>query len=83
MNNTLSLIERTKELFIVDIKSHDKELEEIVTNPSFLVIGGLESIGQTVTKEIFKRNHKKLHLVDILNNSKICCNFIRLSQWIN
>jgi len=33
------------------------------------VIGGAGSIGQAVTKEIFKRNPKKLHVVDISENN--------------
>ena len=41
------------------------ELSKIVSNSTFLVIGGAGSIGQAVTKEIFKRNPKKLHVVDI------------------
>jgi len=38
-------------------------------NSDFLVIGGAGSIGQAVTKEIFKRNPKKLHVVDISENN--------------
>jgi len=34
-----------------------------------LVIGGAGSIGQAVTKEIFKRHPKKLHVVDISENN--------------
>ena len=32
----------------------------------FLVLGGAGTIGQATTKEIFKRNPKKLHVVDIV-----------------
>ncbi|MFH4134527.1 polysaccharide biosynthesis protein, partial [Acinetobacter baumannii] len=35
----------------------------------FLVLGGAGSIGQAVVKEIFKRNPKKLHVVDISENN--------------
>jgi len=71
MNNILNLIGRTKELFVDDIKIHDKELRKIVSNSSFLVIGGAGSIGQAVTKEIFKRDPKKLHVVDISENNMV------------
>ncbi|WP_268034975.1 UDP-N-acetylglucosamine 4,6-dehydratase [Algoriphagus sp. PAP.12] len=37
----------------------------------FLVLGGAGSIGQAVTKEIFKRNPKKLHVVDISENNLV------------
>jgi len=46
-------------------------LSKIVGTSSFLVIGGAGSIGQAVTKEIFKRNPKKLHVVDISENNMV------------
>jgi len=69
--NILSLIGRSKELFEHDISSNNKILEEIIKKSSFLVIGGAGSIGQAVTKEIFKRNPKKLHVVDISENNMV------------
>lgn len=71
MNNMLSLIGRKKELFCDDINKYEVELKEIVSSSSFLVIGGAGSIGQAVTKEIFKRNPKKLHVVDISENNMV------------
>lgn len=69
--NILSLIGRNEELFSADITSHEKELTKIVSTTRFLVIGGAGSIGQAVTKEIFKRNPKKLHVVDISENNMV------------
>ncbi len=69
--NILSLIGRDKELFEDDIAKHDKELEEIVSSSRFLVIGGAGSIGSAVVKEIFQRNPKKLHVVDISENNMV------------
>ena len=71
MNNILSLIGRTKNLFEDDIKSLDKDLKEIVSSSSFLVIGGAGSIGSAVTKEIFIRDPKKLYVVDISENNLV------------
>ena len=71
MNNILKLIGRDEELFLEDIENHNKKLKEIVSSSSFLVIGGAGSIGQAVTKEIFKRNPKKLHVVDISENNMV------------
>jgi len=68
-NITLDLIGRTKELFEEDISKHENLLNDEVSSSSFLVIGGAGSIGQAVTKEIFKRNPKKLHVVDINENN--------------
>lgn len=71
MLSILSLIGREKELFVQDVSGHDAELCRIVASSSFLVIGGAGSIGQAVTKEIFKRNPRKLHVVDISENNMV------------
>jgi len=69
--NILKLIGRDSELFEDDIKTYSKELNEIVKNSRFLVVGGAGSIGSAVVKEIFKRNPKKLHVVDISENNLV------------
>ncbi|AVF58844.1 UDP-N-acetylglucosamine 4,6-dehydratase [Vibrio diabolicus] len=71
MSNILSLIGRTDALFTQDISNHEVELSKIVSESRFLVLGGAGSIGQAVTKEIFKRNPKKLHVVDISENNMV------------
>ncbi len=71
MNSILSLIGRDKELFVDDINQHEADLLNIVANSRFLVLGAAGSIGQAVTKEIFKRNPKKLHAVDISENNMV------------
>ena len=71
MDFTLELIGRTSELFEDDINKHNDELKSLVSSSSFLVIGGAGSIGQAVTKEIFKRNPQKLHVVDISENNMV------------
>ena len=67
----LNLIGRDQELFKEDIGNHEEELIAIVSQSKFLVIGGAGSIGQAVTKEIFKRNPKKLHVIDISENNMV------------
>jgi FlaA1/EpsC-like NDP-sugar epimerase len=69
--NTLNIINRTTELFTPDIATHETRLSETVSTSRFLVIGGAGSIGQAVTKEIFKRNPRKLHVVDISENNMV------------
>ena len=71
MNSILPLIGRTDALFTQDIAHHEAELSRIVSDSRFLVLGGAGSIGQAVTKEIFKRNPKKLHVVDISENNMV------------
>jgi len=69
--NYLSLIGRDKELFGDDIGCQRTLVEKIVTKSRFLVIGGAGSIGQAITKEIFKRDPKSLHVVDISENNMV------------
>jgi FlaA1/EpsC-like NDP-sugar epimerase len=69
--NILDLIGRKKELFIEDVQDHEIELAKIVSTSKFLVIGGAGSIGSATTKEIFKRNPQKLHVVDISENNMV------------
>jgi len=69
--NRLKLIGREKELFHDDIKQHRKELSKIISESSFLVIGGAGSIGQAVVKELFTRKPNKLHVVDISENNLV------------
>jgi len=71
MNSVLSLIGRDKELFFADVQNSEAKLTEIVSSSRFLVLGGAGSIGQAVTKEIFKRNPAKLHVVDISENNLV------------
>lgn len=71
MDSILRLIGRDAELFSSDISRHEKELSQRVENASFLVLGGAGSIGQAVTKEIFKRKPAKLHVVDINENNLV------------
>jgi len=71
ITNILNLIGRKTELFGQDIKSFNSDLCEIVRSSSFLVIGGAGSIGQAVTREIFKRNPRCLHVVDISENNMV------------
>ena len=69
MKEILKLIGRDKLLFSDDIVQNARHLNNAVLNSTFLVIGGAGSIGQAVSKEIFKRNPKKLHVVDISENN--------------
>jgi FlaA1/EpsC-like NDP-sugar epimerase len=71
MDNILQLIGRNKALFSDDVSGNEKELKRIVSESRFLVLGGAGSIGQAVTKEIFKRSPKKLHVVDISENNMV------------
>jgi FlaA1/EpsC-like NDP-sugar epimerase len=71
MENILGLIGRNKNLLVTDVDQVEEEISRKVTSSSFLILGGAGSIGQAVTKEIFKRNPKKLHVVDISENNLV------------
>lgn len=69
--NILKLVGRTAPLFDEDVANNEATLSEQVQSSKFLVIGGAGSIGQAVTREIFKRNPKALHVVDISENNMV------------
>ena len=69
--NILNLIGRERALFTEDIASHEEGMAKIIKSASFLVIGAAGSIGQAVTKEIFKRNPALLHCLDVNENNLV------------
>ena len=70
-HSILRLIGRDTPLFDSDIGTLDAQLRERVEGARFLVIGGAGSIGQAVTREIFKRNPAVLHVADISENNMV------------
>ena len=67
----LNIINRSNTLFEEDLLNQNQYISDLVKGCSFLVIGAAGTIGQSVTKEIFKRNPKKLHAVDISENNLV------------
>jgi len=67
--NILELIGRSTPLFKHDIEQFDSELNNKISTSSFLILGGAGSIGQSVVKEIFKRNPRIIHIVDLNENN--------------
>lgn len=65
------LIDRESNLFVNDLKKFGQIIDKRVTRGSFLVLGGAGSIGQAVCKEIFKRNPRRLFVVDISENNLV------------
>lgn len=65
------MVGREDPLFDRDVTTHATELSELVSKSKFLVVGGAGSIGQAVTREIFKRNPAVLHVVDISENNMV------------
>jgi len=71
MNQILHLLNRKEKIFKEDIHNNEKEISESLFNSKVLVIGGAGTIGQATTKEIFKRNPKTLHIVDLSENNLV------------
>ena len=69
--NLLKLINRNSNLFQEDVSKFNSEMQNIISDSKFLIIGGAGSIGQSVSKEIFKRNPLALHIVDISENNLV------------
>ena len=69
--NILELVGRSEPLFDRDVYQHEEALSELIKTSRFLVIGGAGSIGQAVSREIFKRDPKTLHVVDISENNMV------------
>ena len=70
-NETLALVGRNNPLFTPDIQKNKENIDNAVSRGKFLVLGGAGTIGQAVTNEIFKRNPKLLHVVDISENNLV------------
>ena len=69
--NILGLVGRNEALFDKDIQALDSKLRNEIEKSKFLVIGAAGSIGQAVTQEIFNRNPRVLHAVDISENNLV------------
>lgn len=70
-DNILGLIGRTGPLFEKDIADNEKEISRMIESSRFLVIGGAGTIGSAICRELFDRNPKVLHVVDISENNMV------------
>ncbi len=69
--NIMQIVGRTRPLFDADVTSREQELRERISGARILVIGGAGTIGQAVSRELFKRDPKALHVVDISENNMV------------
>lgn len=65
----LSLVGRSTSLFDEDVADHEHEIRELVSGARFLLIGGAGTVGTAITKELFARFPRALHVVDINENA--------------
>jgi FlaA1/EpsC-like NDP-sugar epimerase len=71
LNDVLQLIGRDSELFVEDLAEHEAEISDLVQASKILVIGGAGSIGRSTVKQIFRRNPRALHIVDLSENNMV------------
>lgn len=71
MRNVLDIVARSKPFLKEDVKTFEQELRQKIISSKFLVIGGAGSIGQAVSKELFRRSPKKIDVVDINENNLV------------
>ena len=70
-SDILSIVGRSEPLFDADVSRCEDDLGRLISESSFLVIGGAGSIGQAVCTEIFKRDPRVLHVVDLSENNLV------------
>jgi FlaA1/EpsC-like NDP-sugar epimerase len=68
-SDILSLIGRSQPLFAEDLVRFGKAMDEAVRAARFLVVGGAGSIGSAVVRELFRRQPRVLHVVDVSENN--------------
>ncbi len=71
MENPLRLIGRSRPLFEQDLTAFEGDLKRLVTAGRILVVGGGGSIGRAVVKQLFARDPRILHVVDISENNLV------------
>jgi FlaA1/EpsC-like NDP-sugar epimerase len=69
--NIMQIVGRTRPLFDADVSAREAELRERIEGARILVIGGAGTIGQAVVRELFKRDPRALHVVDISENNLV------------
>jgi len=67
----MQIVGRTRPLFDADVAAHESELKSLTQSARILVIGGAGTIGQAVVRELFKRDPKALHVIDISENNLV------------
>ncbi|MBI4965388.1 MAG: UDP-N-acetylglucosamine 4,6-dehydratase [Desulfomonile tiedjei] len=71
MNDVLKLIGRDVELFVDDLAEHEARLRGLLEQSKILIIGGAGSIGRATVREVFQRNPRVLHVIDINENNLV------------
>lgn len=65
----LALVGRSQALFASDLARHGPAMDDAVRGGRFLIVGGAGSIGSAVVRELFARQPRVLHVVDLSENN--------------
>ncbi|MDA9012524.1 polysaccharide biosynthesis protein [Alphaproteobacteria bacterium] len=65
------IFNRTSSLTKQDVAANESQLKDIIQKSSFLVVGAAGTIGSAVSREIFSRHPKLLHICDINENNLV------------
>ncbi|WP_153558919.1 UDP-N-acetylglucosamine 4,6-dehydratase [Roseimaritima sediminicola] len=69
LDSLLELIGRDAPLFTEDLRKHEQTLAAEIADSRFLVVGGAGSIGGAVVRELFAKNPRALHVIDMSENN--------------
>ena len=71
LDRMLPLIGRKEPLFTRDMEKWEEDIYSMIHDSRFLVIGGAGTIGSSICREIYARDPKLLHVVDISENNLV------------
>lgn len=65
------LIGRDRDMFVEDVAKHETDIRSAFQGARVLILGGAGSIGKEITEQIFSRNPRALHVVDLSENNLV------------
>jgi UDP-N-acetylglucosamine 4,6-dehydratase len=71
MMDTLTILGRARQLFDADMAENARAIDNTISGARVLVYGGAGSIGKAVVTEIFRRQPRALHVIDISENNLV------------
>lgn len=70
-SRALQVIGRSEPLLIKDVKRHERFINESIKGARILVVGAAGTIGLATTLELFERDPRALHVVDLSENNLV------------
>ena len=70
-SRALEVIGRSEPLLTKDVKRHERFINESIKGAKILVVGAAGTIGLATTLELFERDPRALHVVDLSENNLV------------